>query len=191
MPERAHITSVEALEAFRATLLIYLSKARPALEEVSADVARMRMWLQNDQRIHWEGQVRRRTRAVEEAQQALFGARISNLREATDGEQKALQKARRALQEAEEKLRRLKQWNREFDNRVQPMVKEMDKTHTVLTTDMVRAVTFLTKAVETLQDYADVSPTYTSPPPPAAADGKTDLLPRDAAEPSRPAGETV
>ncbi len=42
MPERAHVTSVDALESFRANLIIYLSKARPTLEEVSADVQRMR-----------------------------------------------------------------------------------------------------------------------------------------------------
>ena len=45
MPERAHVTSVDALELFRSQLIVYLSKARPALDEVSAEVVRTRVWL--------------------------------------------------------------------------------------------------------------------------------------------------
>ena len=67
MPERAHVTSIDALESFRASLIIYLAKARPVLEEVAADVVRTRLWLENDQRTYWENQVRSRARKVEEA----------------------------------------------------------------------------------------------------------------------------
>src|SRR5438046_9744601 len=74
MPQRAQVTSVEALEAFRASLIVYLSKARPTLEEVSADVLRTRLWLENEQRTHWENQVRRRHKELEQAQKALFSA---------------------------------------------------------------------------------------------------------------------
>src|ERR1051326_5682638 len=48
MPERAQVTSVEAIEAFRASLILFLSKARPTLEEVSGDVLRTKLWLQHD-----------------------------------------------------------------------------------------------------------------------------------------------
>ena len=94
MAERAHVSSVDALEAFRATLIIYLSKARPVLEEVSSDILRTRMWLQNDQRIHWETQLRRRTKELEQAQQALSSARVSDFREHISTEQMAVQRAR-------------------------------------------------------------------------------------------------
>ena len=82
MPERAHVTSLEALESFRANLILYVSKARPALEEVSAEVLRTKLWLENDQRVHWEGQFRRRAKALEQAQQALSSARMSSLHNA-------------------------------------------------------------------------------------------------------------
>ena len=42
MPQRAKITSVEMLESFRESLILYLSKARPVVDEVGADVARTR-----------------------------------------------------------------------------------------------------------------------------------------------------
>jgi hypothetical protein len=158
MPERAHVTSVDALEAFRSNLIVYLSKARPTLEEVSAAVQRMRGWLEGEQRTHWENEFRLRSRALEEAQQALFSAKLSNLREASAAEQMAVQRTKRARDEAEAKLRVLKQWNRVFDNRVDPLVKQMEKLQTVLAHDMVQAVAFLAQAIKTLDAYAEVAP---------------------------------
>jgi hypothetical protein len=158
MAERAQVRSVEALEAFRSNLIIYLSKARPTLEEVSTDVQRVRSWLENEQRVHWEGEVRRRTRALEESQAALFSSRLSRIREASAAEQMAVQRARRALDEANGKLRTLKQWARAFDNRVEPLVKQMEKLHTVLAHDMVHAVAYLAQAINTLDTYAKLAP---------------------------------
>src|SRR5580658_4424703 len=115
MPERAHVTSVDAIKAFKSNLIVYLSKARPTLEEISADILRLRLWLQEEQRVRWEGEIRRRQRKLEDAQQAVFSARLSNL---TDGpsasEVMALTRAKRALDEAEEKLRTIKRWTRDF-----------------------------------------------------------------------------
>jgi predicted ATPase len=158
MPERAHVTSVEAIESFRSSLIIYLSKARPTLEEVSADVQRMRGWMEGEQRTYWENELRRRSQAVQEAQQALFSAKMSRLSNASASEQLAVQRTKRAFDEAEGKLRVLKQWNRVFDNRVDPLVKQMEKLHTVLAHDMVQAVAFLTQAIKTLDAYAEVAP---------------------------------
>ena len=172
MPDRAHVTSVEALEAFRANLIVYLSKARPTLEEVSADVQRMRGWLEGEQRAHWENEFRRRSQALQEAQAALFSSRLSSMREASAAEQMAVQRTKRALDEAEGKLRVLKQWNRVFDNRVDPLVKQMEKLHTVLAHDMVQAVAFLTQAIRTLDAYAEVAPPTATPgAAPAGAPG--------------------
>src|SRR5436305_3404413 len=115
--QRAHVTSIEALESFRASLLIYVGKARPTVEEVSADVLRTKLWLENEQRMHWESQVRRRAKVLEQAEQALSSARMSNLREASTTEAMAVRKAKQSLEEAEAKLKVLKHWNREFDSR--------------------------------------------------------------------------
>jgi hypothetical protein len=158
MPQRARVTSVDAIDAFRANLVVYVSKARPTLEEASADVLRMRSWLENDQRIFWESQVRRRTKELEQAQQALFSARLSHLSKATAVEQLAFHRARRALDEATDKLRIVKRWTREFDARVQPLAKQMEKLHTVLSNDMVQAAASLAQTIKTLAAYADTTP---------------------------------
>jgi hypothetical protein len=158
MADRAQVSSIDALEAFRSNLIIYVSKARPALEEVTADVLRTRSWLETEKRTYWENQVRRRRKELENAQEALFSARISNLRKESAAEQMAFHRARRAVDEAEEKLRVLKKWAREFESRVQPLVKQTEKLHTLLSNDMTQAVAYLTEALNTLAAYAEVKP---------------------------------
>ncbi len=171
MPDRAHVTSVDALESFRSSLIIYLTKARSTLEEVSSDVQRMRSWLENEKRSFWENEVRRRSQALQDAQQALFSAKLSTFRQAGSVEQLMVQRAKRALEEADGKLRVVKQWNRVFDNRADPLVKQMEKLHTVLTHDMVQAVAFLTQAITTLHAYAEIKPAPAVTPAPAGSGG--------------------
>lgn len=172
MALQAKVASVEAVEVFRAQLIVYTSQARAAVEEISAEVMRTRVWLETEQRTYWEHQLRRRARALEEAQQALFSSRLSSLRHESAAEQMAVHRAKRAVEEGEGKLRLLRTWSRDFESRVQPPLKQMEKLHTFLANDLVKAAAYLGEVVRTLAAYAEGAP-------PAAASG--------AAEPARPA----
>jgi len=157
MSQRADVTSVESLETFKASLINYLAKAGPTLEEVRAEVFRARIWLQSDRRPHWENQLRRRSRDLEQAQQALFSARLSTLSNTTAEGRAAVHKARRAVEEAESKLKLLRIWNREFDTRVQPLLKQLENLSTFLAHNMPQAVARLAQAADTLSAYAGVA----------------------------------
>jgi len=163
----AQVTSTEAIESFRANLIIYLSKTRPVLEDACDEVVRTRVWLQQDRRIHWENQLRKRTRDLENANQALYSARLANLREPTMAEQNAVLRAKRALTEAEEKLRKIKRWMIEFDHLAGPMVKQLEQLRTMLGNDMPKAALYLAQALKTLEAYANVVPTAASSSTPA------------------------
>ena len=158
MPQKAHVTSLEMIESFRSSLLVFLSQARPALEEVSADVLRARLWLENDQRTHWQNQIRRRRKDLEQAQQSLFSARLGILRQETSAEQLLVHRAKRAVEEAELKLRIVRKWNREYDGLVQPLLKQTEKLHSVLAHDMLKAVAYLNEVIKTLAAYAELHP---------------------------------
>jgi len=168
MPDRAHVASVEAIEAFRSNLIVYVSQARPALEEV-AEVLRTRSWLEDEKRNYWEQQHRRRTKVLEEAQQALFSSRLGMLKKESAAEQMAVHRAKHSLDEAEAKLRILKKWRRDFDGHVQPLVKQMEKMHTVLTHDMTHAVAHLNELLRTLSEYAEIHPTSSASQPPPSS----------------------
>ncbi len=156
MPIRANVTSVEALESFRTNLIIYLSKARPTLEEVSDNVIRTRVWLETDRRIFWEKEVRRCAQKLQDAQQAVFSAELSALREVSSAERMAVQKAKRAFDQAEEKLRTVKKWNRQFSSEVEPLARQLEKLQTVLVSNLPQAISYLREAVTTLDEYRSV-----------------------------------
>lgn len=168
MSSRSKVTSVDALESFRSNLIIYLSKARPALEEISSEVARTRGWLETDQRTHWQGQVRRRLKDLEQAKQDLFSAELANLREVTVAERAAVTKTKRALDEAEAKLTRIKKWNRDFSSQVEPLNKQLGRLQNVLGHDLPLAVADLAQTIKALHAYTEVqlpSTTIAAPAP--------------------------
>ena len=174
MATNANVTSVETIDAFRAALLVYVSKAKPVLEDACDEVVRMRQWLQMSQRVHWENEVRKRTRILENAQQALFSTTVANLRDPGMAEKAAVTKAKRALNEADEKLQRVKQWNRDFDQLVGPMVKQLEQLRTAMANDMPKAAAHLSQVVKTLDAYANVAPggiMNAAPIPEANAEG--------------------
>ena len=164
MPDRAKLTSLEAVEIFRTQLVIFLAKARPTLEEGAGEVRRTRVWIEFDRRIFWEGQLRRRQRKLKDAEAALFSARLSKFLDSPTVEQMAVQRARHAVEEAEEKLRVIKRWERDFENRTQPLVKQMEKLNSILAVDIPNAIAYLEGIVDTLQKYADLLPPGASAP---------------------------
>ena len=158
MEQRAQVTSVEALESFRASLILFLSKARPTLEEVSNEVLRTTAWLQNEQRNYWDKQMRLRARELERAQQELFSARLSKLQKPTAAQEIALHRAQRAIREAEAKQQLVKKWSRDLENRTEPLLKQVAQLHGFLTKEMTQAVAYLAQAVKTLEAYAEAGP---------------------------------
>lgn len=168
MSERARITSVEALESFRSSLIIYLEKAIRAADEINDEVVSTHLWLQSDRRVHWEAQVRRCTTELDQRQQELFSARLGNLQNNTLMEQKAVQRAALALDAANAKLALVKQHSRQYENRVAPMAKEIEKVRGFLANDMRQAVATLTQIIKTLNAYADIKAHGETAPAPAA-----------------------
>lgn len=155
MADRAQITSLEAIEAFRSDLIVYLSKARPALEEVSNEVLRAKQWLQNDQRRLWEGEMKTRGKKLERAQAELFSVSMSRFQEISAAQQLIVQRCKQAVEEAQGKLAMLKKWDRELDNRSEPLVKQVDQFQSFVATEMPRAIAYLGDVIKTLEAYTN------------------------------------
>ena len=118
MATQAKITSVEAIELFRAALIVFTSQARPALEEVSSEVtaARGSGWKTTSAGFGKTSGVsgaRSWSRRSRNCSPRGFPISRNPLRCAND----AVNRAQRAVRDAEEKLVRLKKWDRELENR--------------------------------------------------------------------------
>lgn len=183
MADRAQVTSVEAIESFRSALVIYLSKARPALEEMSNEVLRAKQWLQNDQRRLWESEMKARSKKLERAKAEMFSVSMSKFQEVGAAQQLALHRAKAAYEEGQEKLALLKKWDHELDNRSQPLVKQVDQFLSFVSTELPRAIAYLTQAIRSLEAYAEVrmgamsdaaeTPKTDEPPPAESASDAT------------------
>ena len=166
MAEQAQVTSVDAIEAFRASLVLYLGKTRPAVEQVEAEALRTRIWVQTTQREHWDHELRLRRRKLEQAKEELFNARISQFQQSTLLQTMAVQRAQQAVAEAEAKLVLLKKWSREIESRGEPLVKQIEQFQGFLATDLPRGVAHLAQIVKSLDAYTEVvAPGHSGPLP--------------------------
>ena len=168
MSTQARVTSLDALEAFRSNLILYLQKSRRAVDDVGDEVRRTRVWLQTDRRIYWEHEIRRRAKVLDQAQQELMTSRLTGHKEALLVRQSVVHKAERALRESEDKLRCIKHWTREYDSLADPALKRLESLRAFLDLDMPKAVAFLANTQKILEDYSQ-GMTPASPAPGGAA----------------------
>ena len=175
MSNQAKVTSIEALEAFRAALIIFLTKARRVVDDSSEEVGRTRQWIQHDQRTHWEGEHRRRTKKLEQAQAELMSVRLgaaAHQESARMARQMAVAKAKRDVTEVEDKLRKLKSWSQNYDTATDPILKRMDKLRQGLD-ELPKAIAYLVNVERALNAYAETGRTVSAdlnPPTESAAE---------------------
>jgi hypothetical protein len=173
MATQANITSTEALETFRAALIVFTTKARVAVADASDAVKRTRQWIQHDQRMHWEGEFRRRTKQLEQARAELLSLNGAHQQAARMARQMAIAKAQREIADAEAKLRKLKSWNQNYDGAADPILKRMDRLGQTLN-DLPKAAAYLVAVQKALEDYSD-----SAGPPPSmpTTDSTTEVAP--------------
>ena len=167
MADQVKITDIDALEAMRSSLIVFVTNAHRSVDEVGDAVRRTRVWIQSDQRMHWEGQIRRRRTVLDQANQELLSAKLSGLRDSTTTQEAAVRKAKHALAEAEEKLRAVKIWARDYDHQLDPLTKRLESLRRYLNTDLPKAIAYLLKAQQTLESYSESAPPPNTVPAPA------------------------
>jgi hypothetical protein len=161
---QAKVTSLDALDALRASLIIFLSKARRSLDDAGDELRRMRAWLQHDMRTRWESEVRRCARVLEAAEQELFSAKLSSLRDNISQQQIAVRKAKADLAHAEEKLRNTKTWSRNYEAVSDPLAKRLEGLRQFLDYDLPKGITYIVQTQRTLDAYAESHAPADAPP---------------------------
>jgi hypothetical protein len=156
MAKQVRVTSIETLDAFRSSLILFLSKAGSSLDEVGDEVRRTRSWLQQEQRMHWEGLLKRQRRQLEQAESELFTSRLSAMTNHSAARQMAVTRLRRIVRETEEKLRLVKKWARSFDSVVDPLAKKLEGMQHLLKADLPKGVTYLSNAQKALEKYTQM-----------------------------------
>lgn len=170
MSNQVRVSSIDALEQFRAELIQYITRARAALEDAASDVRRTQDWLDRDRYNHWNTEIRKRTKLLRQAEQELYSANLTRPLASNAIQKMAVQKAKRAVQEAEDKMRIISHWRHRFDRMATPHLRGLDPLLSILSQDLPRGVVSLGEAIKALQAYAER-------PPPAAAKPPSDTPP--------------
>jgi hypothetical protein len=170
MATEARVRSLSDLEAFRSSLIVYLTKARRGVEQVGEEVKRTRIWLTNEQRVFWTEQLRKRTRMLDQAKAELMTANYSNLRDNTTAQQQAVRKAKVAVEQAGQKLENVKRWSRDFDRLADPLVRKLDNMRHFLEHVMPEGVSQLGQLHRLLESYTETGSPFgasapAAPPP--------------------------
>lgn len=155
MSNQARITSIDSLERFRGDLIRYVGEARSALEDMLGDVRRTRSYLEVDRLQHWGSQVKRRKKLLEQAEQELYSAALTDPKGTHALQKMGVLKAERLVAEAEERLRIVKQWRQQFDHRVEPLVRQLDRMFSHLGLQLPKGIVSLGETIKTLQAYSE------------------------------------
>lgn len=156
MAEQARISNLDVIESFRTALIIFISKTNQSLDTAMDAVKKTRSWLQIEQPAFWSSQIKQRQKKLDQAQQELMSARMSEFVETPTMQQMAVRKARAALEDAEERLRRTKAWAREYDRHVDPHCRKLNELRDFIDTDLARAAAFLVEIQKILEVYSEI-----------------------------------
>ncbi len=154
MNARAHVQSMEAVEQFRSALVSYRDHAGALLEEMTGEVLRTRLWLQQDRAMHWRGQCHARRKNLDELKAAWFRAELTSSGRRGVSEMD-MRRAREALRHAEAKQEAVKRWIHRFDSHVSPLAVPLEHLQDVLSGDLVRATARLRSLLRTLDGYLE------------------------------------
>jgi predicted DNA-binding protein YlxM (UPF0122 family) len=139
---------------FRAKLIVFITKARQGVDTAIDDVRRMRYWLQSEQPLRWEAEIRRRAKALDQATHELRNAELAgNQESAVVTRRAAVNRARQMLTEAEDKLRRVRKWNSSYDSSTDPIVKKVESFRQFINDDLAKAVSHLRNVEKVLEAY--------------------------------------
>lgn len=114
MAEQARVESIDAIQAMRVAMIKFAETANLALMDADGDAQRTLMWLENEARVHWEAQLKKRTFDKGRAEEALRNKKLfkdpTGSRQSYIDEEKALQIARKRLEEAQQKIEAVRRW---------------------------------------------------------------------------------
>ncbi len=160
--DAARVASIDSLERFRAGLLGFIDDARNTLSEADTELQRLQLWLDGDQKLHWQQELRRRSEEVARAKSALYRKQVTvsskDRPPSAVDEKKALRRAEERLAEAEGKLRRIRHWSihlasesNRYRGAVAPLAAAVER-------ELPASAAMLKRAIAALEAYLHTSP---------------------------------
>lgn len=171
----ARVESLDVLRGFKAALVKFIEASNVALVDAESDLNRTRLWVETEQLAHWNQQLRKRTEALARAEEALRMKKVfkdvTGARQSYVDEEKAVQKARRALEHAQQKMAATQGWKRRLEKVANDYRGNVQRLATTVGADLPAAVAKVENLLRSLEAYTAEGPAeVTSTAAPTEAD---------------------
>lgn len=157
---RADIESFEALRDLRVALLKFAAGAQSALSEAIGQLARAHRWLDQEQSMFWQQQIRLRREKLEEANRLLRHKKLRSPRDVAAPsaveEERALIAAQRAVEEAYKKAKLVKRWLPQLEKESLTFRGATAGLIHAAEADVPRAVAALDRMLDSLEAYTTI-----------------------------------
>jgi hypothetical protein len=161
MTTPAHVTSIEALHAFRGALIRFADEATSAVDSLRQEVLRTMEWIEHDRPGYWKQQVKRNFDVVAQARTQLEIAQLRTYEgqgPACIEERKRLSHAKDRLQFAQDQIQVVRHWTIKLQRESDDFRGRTGHLEGILKRDFPMAIGKLQRMVESLDRYADRLP---------------------------------
>lgn len=198
MSRGARVDSIDAMRHFRTALVKFQESANVAMGDAESEMHRAHTWLENEQRQHWQREIRKGQELVMRCKEAVRMKQLfkdsSGSRPSAVDEEKALRAAQRKLEEAEHKLANVKRHMSKLPKEVQTYKGSVQRFATSVQQDIPLALARLQDMVAKLDQYVNYAVTEAagSQPVPSSNTGPTNApaeMPSDSSEQPPEGGE--
>jgi hypothetical protein len=173
MAQAARVTSLEALETFKALMCKFGTEAGNALCGIELQIRRAFEWLEDQQKF-WQREVRRREELVSRAKNDLIQRQYradGGRGPGTTEQEKALEEALEMLQQARDKVENCKHWTRALPREVIECQGPSRQLTGMLEADLKHAVALLDRKIKTLEAYVAIAAPSTAATAPGTPKG--------------------
>jgi hypothetical protein len=156
MSAPAHVTSIEALRAFRRALKLYEQATRDSLGTLTAEMRRAVNWISDDRTRYWPAQQRKAEELVAAARTDLELCRMASLKNEQRSciqEKKNLERAIARQRHCEKQVQNVGQWRHTVEHQADETTGKMARLTHYLDTDIPKAIATLDRMIDALEKY--------------------------------------
>lgn len=161
MGNQAAVYSIQALKDFQAALVMFSEDALGALGAVDMEARRTLVWLQQDRRMYWVDQIKKRREWVAQAKAEVFRrqlAKTADYNPSFSEQKELLRRAEESLKDAEARLILVKKWEALLPQVIFEYQGSIRRIKDMAAGDALRAARALAKLVDALEKYINESP---------------------------------
>ncbi|HRK29810.1 MAG TPA: hypothetical protein PLD59_01930 [Tepidisphaeraceae bacterium] len=193
---QARVEDIDAVKRSKLALQKFQEAANVALSEAESDLIRTMLWIDTEQSTYWQGQVRKRTGLLSQAEERLRMKKLfkdsTGSKPSTIDEEKAVKVAKQRLEEAHQKVIMVSKWKRQMEKVAHDYKGSVQRFATTVQSSLPNTIAKLEAMTRQLEQYLGLNPAQAvstaggiqgEPTRPAAADEGQSMRRAEAEEP--------